>query len=152
MGKSSLYDYFKTKDDILLFIIEDVTAKLTEQAQAIAGLNLPPDARIKQIMDMQLAYLQANNNLFWMLSAEAQRLHLESQKRIQRQRYAYQDLVCALVEEGILQGCFRKVDALLAARLLINTLLSVLFTSRPTGSAQEMLDEAVDIFLRGIKL
>src|SRR5687768_10935324 len=82
MGKSSLYDYFKTKDDILLFIIEDVTAKLTEQAQAIAGLNLPPDARIKQIMDMQLAYLQANNNLFWMLSAEAQRLHLESQKRI----------------------------------------------------------------------
>jgi TetR/AcrR family transcriptional regulator, cholesterol catabolism regulator len=151
MGKSSLYDYFKTKDDILLFIIEDVTAKLTEQAQAIAGLNLPPDARIKQIMDMQLAYLQANNNLFWMLSAEAQRLHLESQKRIQEQRYAYQDLVCALVEEGILQGCFRKVDALLAARLLINTLLSVLFTSRPTGSAQEMLDEAVDIFLRGIK-
>jgi TetR/AcrR family transcriptional regulator, cholesterol catabolism regulator len=152
MGKSSLYDYFKTKDDILLFIIEDVTAKLTEQAQAIAGLNLPPDTRIKQIMDMQLAYLQANNNLFWMLSAEAQRLHLESQKRIQKQRYAYQDLVCALVEEGILQGCFRKVDALLAARLLINTLLSVLFTSRPTGSAQEMLDEAVDIFLRGIKL
>ena len=85
------------------------------------------------------------------MSAEAQRLHLERQKRIQEQRYAYQDLVRALVEEGIAQGCFRKVDALLAARLLINTLLSVLFTSRPTGSAQEMLDEAVDIFLRGIK-
>jgi AcrR family transcriptional regulator len=151
MGKSSLYDYFKTKDDILLFIIEDVTAKLTEQAQAIAGLNIPPEARIRQIMDMQLAYLQANNNLFWMLSAEAQRLHIESQKRIQEQRYAYQDLVRALVEEGIAQGCFRKVDALLAARLLLNTLIAVLYTSRPTGSAEAMLDEAVEIFLRGIK-
>jgi AcrR family transcriptional regulator len=152
MGKSSLYDYFTTKDDILLFIIEEVTITLTEQAQAIAGLSIPPDARIKQIMDIHLTYLQANNNLFWLVSTEALRLKLESQQRIQERRYAYQDLMRALIEEGIAQGYFRKVDALLTARLLTNALASVFYTSRPTGSAKAMLDEAVGIFLRGISI
>lgn len=151
MGKSSLYDYFATKDEILLFIIDDMGATLTERAQAIASSNLAPDARLKQIMHMHLAYLQENNNVFWLLNAEAQRLKLESQKRIQARRYAFQDLVRAIVEEGIAQGCFRQVDTLLAARLIHNSLVSVLYTSRPTGSAEAMLNEAVEIFLRGIK-
>lgn len=152
MGKSSLYDYFKTKDDILLFMIEEMTSTLTAQTQRIVDLELPPDARLQQIMDMQLGFLQANNHLFWMLSTQAQRLKPESQRRIQERRYAFQDLVRSVIEEGIALGCFRAVDTLLAARLLINSLVSVLYTSRPTGSAKAMLDEAVEIFLRGIKL
>jgi AcrR family transcriptional regulator len=151
MGKSSLYDYFKTKDDILVFIIEELTIRATEQARAIAGQRIPPEARLRQIMEMQLASLQADGNLIWMLGSEAQHLKIESQRRIQQLRYGYQDLVRALIEEGIADGRFRKVDALLAARLLINTLVSVLYTSRPTGSAEAMLDEALGIFLRGIQ-
>jgi AcrR family transcriptional regulator len=151
MGKSSLYDYFATNDYILLFIIEDIGATLTERARAIAGLSIPPDARLKQIMDMQLSYLEANNNVFWLLSNEAQRLKPESQQRIQKRRYEFQDLVRAIIEEGVAQGCFRTVDALLAARLLLNSIISVLYTTRPTGSAKAMLDEAVGIFLRGIQ-
>jgi TetR/AcrR family transcriptional regulator, cholesterol catabolism regulator len=152
MGKSSLYDYFTTKDDILLFLIEDMGITLTERARAIAGQSLPPDARLKQIMEMQLSYLQANNNLFWLLSSEAQRLKPESQRQLQERRYAFQDLVGAIIEEGIAKGCFRAVQPLNAARLLTNSLFAVLYTTRPTGSAEAMLDETVEIFLRGIKL
>jgi AcrR family transcriptional regulator len=151
MGKSSLYDYFKTKDDILLFIIEDIGIMLTEQAQAIAGLEIAPDVRLKNIMDMQLDYLQANNNLFWLLGAEAQRLKPESQQRIHERRYAFQDLVASIIEEGIAEGYFRSVHPLNAARLLTNSLFAVLYTSRPTGSAKAMLDETMDIFLNGLK-
>ncbi len=48
--------------------------------------------RLTQIMHMHLAYLQANNSVFWLLVAEAQRLKPESQRRIQERRYAFQDL------------------------------------------------------------
>lgn len=150
MGKSSLYDYFRTKDDILLFLIEDMGITLTERARAIAGLEIAPDARLQRIMEMQLAYLQANNNLFWMLSADAQRLKPESQQRIQERRYAFQDVVASIIEQGISQGCFRSVQPLNAARLLTNSLFSVLYTTRPTGSAEAMLAETVGIFLKGI--
>jgi hypothetical protein len=55
-----------------------------------------------------------------------------------------------LIEEGIREGRFRKVDPLLAARMLINTMAPVVFTSRPTGTAQEMLDKTLDVFLNGL--
>lgn len=151
IGKSSLYDYFRTKEEILVFVMEEQTSRLTQEAQAIASAAIPPEARLKQIMELDLHYLQANTNLFSRLSAEAQRLKPESQKRIQERRYAYQDLVRSIIEEGMAQGCFRKVNGLLAARLLINSLISVLYTTRPTGSAEEMLEETVGIFLDGIK-
>jgi AcrR family transcriptional regulator len=151
MGKSSLYDYFTTKDDILLFLIEEVSVDLTKRARAIAVLDLAPAARLEQIMALQLDYLRTNHSLVWLLSIEAQRLKPESQQRIQQLRYAFQDLVRSIIEEGIAQGSFRRLDALLAARLLNNSLVSVLFTSRPTGTAEAMLDEAVGIILRGMK-
>lgn len=151
MGKSSLYDYFKTKDEILVFVIEEATLQIMNQAQAIARLNIPPEARLKQIMIMQLHFWQANNNLLWRLSAEAQRLKPKSQQRIQVRRYAYQDLVAAVIQEGISLGHFRPVNTLNVARLLINSMVSVLFTTRPTGSSEEMLIEMVEIFLNGLK-
>ena len=152
VGKSSLYDYFKTKDDILLFLIEDMGVAIIEQAKAIAALAIPPDTRIRQIMHMQRSYLEDNDRLFWLLLNEAQRLKLESQQRIQERRYELQDLVRAMIEEGIVRGAFRPVNALLAARLMLNSLVPVLYTSRPTGSVEAMLDEAVDIFLKGIRI
>jgi AcrR family transcriptional regulator len=152
MGKSSLYDYFKTKDEILAFVIEEEGLMVMNQAQAIAGLDIPPEARLKQILDMQLNFWQANNNLLWRLSVEAQRLKPESQQGIRARRYAYQDLVAAIIKEGISQGHFRPVNSLNAARLLINSLISVLYTTRPTGSAAEMLNEVVEIFLHGLKV
>jgi AcrR family transcriptional regulator len=152
MGKSSLYDYYRTKDEILVFVIEEQLARLTKQATAIARLSIPPDARLRQIMDLHLRLLQADKNMLWWLTIESRRLKPESQRRIQEKRYAYQDLVRSIIQEGIATGCFRQVNPLLAARLLINSLLSILYTSRPTGSAEAMLDDAVLIFLEGIKI
>jgi hypothetical protein len=67
------------------------------------------------------------------------------------QRYVFQDLVASIIQAGIAQGSFRPVNPLNAARLLTNSLFTVLYTSRPTGSAEAMLSETVDIFLRGMR-
>lgn len=152
MGKSSLYDYFKTKDEILIYVLEEQTVMLTENAQEIALLDISPEVRLQKIMKMHLDFMETNKRLFSLLAVEAQRLKLESQKRIQEKRYAYQDLVRSIIQEGISTGCFREVNALLAARLLINSLASVLYTTRPVGSAEEMLNEMLEIYLNGLKI
>lgn len=152
LGKSTLYDYFKTKDKILLYFFEDQIVELTEAAQKIALQNLPADERLRQVMKNHLEFLQANKSLFMKLSLEAQRLKLESQKEIQKKRHAYQDLIRGLIEEGVREGTFRRIDPLLAARMLINTLVPVVYTSRPTGTAQEMMEETMDIFFKGIEV
>jgi AcrR family transcriptional regulator len=151
VGKSTLYDYYQTKDDILLFVVETTSGEVTQEAQAIAALPLPPDERLRRIIAMELDYLQANRNLLGRLGSDVQSLGPAGQARLQALRYAYQDTVRRVVQEGIDSGCFRPVDALLAARLLINSLLSVLYTSRPTGSNDEMLEQTLTILLEGLK-
>lgn len=150
MGKSSLYDYFQTKDAILLFILEEEGAALKQRAEEIAALPLAADERLRRIMHAHLEFMQANGNLLLRLNGELQRLGPDSQRRMQETRYAYQDMVARVIEQGIAQGCFRPVPALHTARLLINSLVTVLYTTRPTGSAQEMMDETIGIFFRGI--
>jgi AcrR family transcriptional regulator len=152
LGKSTLYDYFKTKDDILLYFFEDQLNDLTEAAQQIAVQNKPADQRLREIIQMHMELLQSNKSLFMKMSMEAQRLKPESQKRIQEKRYSYQDLIRALIEEGIREGAFRKVNSLLAARILVTSMAPVVFTSRPTGTLQDMTRETLDIFFKGIEI
>jgi len=151
MGKSTLYDYFKTKDEILLWGVEDELFDLNAAAQVILRQQLPAIVRLRQVMENHLVFLLERKDFYLKLSFEVQRLALESQKRIQAGRHAYQDMIRQLIEEGIREGSFRPVDPLLAARTLITVLTPTVFTSRPTGTPEEMLSSAFDIILKGIQ-
>jgi TetR/AcrR family transcriptional regulator, cholesterol catabolism regulator len=152
LGKSTLYDYFRTKDEILVYFFEDHLNDMTAEAQKIAMQNSTADVRLRKIMEAYIENLQANKSLFMKLTAESQRLRLESQKQIQDRRHAYQDMIRALIDEGIREGVFRNVNSLLAARLLISSMAPVVYGTRLTGTPQEMLKDTLDIFFKGIEV
>jgi hypothetical protein len=77
---------------------------------------------------------------------------LESQQRIQIHRHAYQDMLCDLVDEGIRRGEFRPVNSLLAIRAMFSLLTPMVYTSRPTGTPEQMLEEALDIMFKGMQV
>ena len=151
MGKSSLYDYFKTKDDILLWAMEDEILDLTAAVREIANQPDLAIERLRQAMKKHLENLVSSKEFYLKLSFEVQRLAIESQQRIQVLRHAYQDMIRQLIDEGIQEGSFRQVDSLLVTRLLITALTPTVFTSRPTGTPQEMLEEAFDVIMKGIQ-
>lgn len=150
IGKSTLYDYFPTKDDILVFTVEDEIIEALEHAKGIASQSLKAEKKLRQIMRMQMGFLEENKQLLLKLSFESQRLKAESQERIQEKRHVYQDLVRGIIEEGIRNGEFRKINPLLAARTLLLLLTSVIYTTRPTGSPEAMLRDTMDIFFSGV--
>ncbi len=151
MGKSTLYDYFKTKDEILISLVEDQIQDLTEQGQQITSQDLPAAEKIHQVMRTHLEYLLENKELYTRIMFEVQRLGPESQRRLQVQRHAYQDLLCKLVEEATREGSFRVVNPLLAARTILTMMSPAVFTTRPTGTPEQMMDEAIEIFMYGVR-
>ena len=151
VGKSTLYDYFQSKDEILVSYFSDEIVKITEHAQEIIEQDHGVTEKLKEIMLMHLRYLVENKNTFLKLSVEAQRLSIESQGQIQAKRHAYQDMLRALIAEGIRRGEFRPINPLLAARSVFNLLATAVFTSRPTGTPEEMLEDVFDIFFKGIQ-
>lgn len=150
VGKSTLYDYFPTKDDILVFTVEDEIIEAIQYAKEIADKDLSAEQKLRQVMQMQMGFLEANRQLLVKLNFESQRLKVGSQERIQEKRHAYQDLVCKVIEEGIRSGEFRKINPLLAARTLLLLLTSAIYTTRPIGSPESMLKDALDIFFGGV--
>jgi hypothetical protein len=85
------------------------------------------------------------------LSFEVQRLAQQSLERIQRKRHDLQDKVRSIIEEGIREGCFRPVDSLLATRVIFNALTPAVYSTRPSGSRQQMMEEAFTLMLKGIQ-
>jgi AcrR family transcriptional regulator len=150
-GKSTIYDYFKTKDDILLSYFEDEIQAITCRAEEVDRLQLPAAEKLRQVLHAQLDYMMANRKFYLRLTIEAQRLGFESQQRLQASRHGYQDLICRLIDSGIREGSFRPVDSFLCMRIILSVLGPAVFTTRPTGTPQEMLDSSLDIILRGIQ-
>lgn len=150
-GKSTLYDYFATKDEILISYFEDEIQMITQSAQEVDQLPITAFEKLRRVMQKHLAYLLENKQLYMRLTIEAQRLSLESQQRMAASRHAYQDLICRMIEKGIQEGSFRPIDPVLAMRIILGTMTPVAFTTRPSGTPEEMLDVSMDIILKGIQ-
>ncbi|HMB22142.1 MAG: TetR/AcrR family transcriptional regulator [Chloroflexota bacterium] len=151
IGKSTLYDYFRTKDEILLSFVEDEIQRLTERAKEITKQEVGAQEKLRQMMFAYMDYLAANEDFYMKLSTEVQRLAQESLARIQRKRHALQDMLRDIIDEGVQEGCFRPVDSLLATRVIFTALTPAVYTTRPSGSRQQMMEEAFNLMLKGIQ-
>lgn len=149
-GKSTLYDYFPTKDDILLSFFEDELRTITASAEVISRQQMSAAERLRRVMQDQLEYMISNRETYLRLTIEAQRLSAPAQKRIQEMRHAYQDLIRELIEAGITEGSFRPVDSRMAMRIFLAAMTPIAFTTRPSGTPGEMLAASLDILFKGI--
>ena len=152
VGKSTLYDYFPTKDHVLLFIFEEELEMLQIQAEDIASQAIPAEQKLTKILETHLEFLVNNKNFFTEISMQAVQLGQAGQQRIMKKRYAYQDLVRSILDQGIREGAFRPVNTRLATRALISIMEVLIYTTRPTGTPREMLADALDMFMHGISL
>lgn len=150
MGKSTLYDFFKTKDEIVVYAVEKKIEDTIRQVQRIIEEEPSPKQCLRKIMKNHLDIPKQYRTVLMWLNTESNYLEEDYQKRIQAVRYAYQDTIKSVIEIGMTTGVFRKTDASLMTRLLINSVISISYTSRPTDSPEKMLDETMNIFLYGI--
>jgi hypothetical protein len=102
-------------------------------------------------MAMHLSVLMRNKAYLLKLTIEAQKLGSEALQEYQRKRYAYLDLIQGLIDEGIKEGRFRRVNSAVVMKVMMAMLSTITFSSRPTGSPEEMLESAMDLILRGIQ-
>lgn len=151
VGKSTLYDYFNSKDEIIVSYFENTLQIITDRAREIIQKDMGVTQKLTEIMQMHLQYLVENKNSFLKLSVEAQRLSMQSQQKIQTARHIYQDMIRDLIEAGIHNGEFRSINSLLAARSIFTLLSTAIYTSRPTGTPEEMLENALDIYFKGVQ-
>ena len=153
MGKSTLYDYFSCKEDILLFFVEQEMTVINEAASDIAAQDLDAPEKLRRVLQVQWAYVSANQELAALLTREVSRLGAEATRWVVQKRMEYRRILEQIVQQGITEDTFRAVDPTLAASAL-HSLITMPFYDwlrRREGNTGELIADAlVDLFLHGI--
>ena len=153
MGKSTLYDYFSSKEDILLFFVEQEMTVINKAASDIAAQDLNAPEKLRRMLQVQWAYVSANQELAALLTREVSRLGAEATRWVVQKRMEYRRILEQIVQQGITEDTFRAVDPTLAASAL-HSLITMPFYDwlrRRGGDTGELIADAlVDLFLHGI--
>lgn len=150
MGKSTLYDYFSNKEEILLYFVEQEMDTLHQEAAQIAVLKLPAEEKLRRILQSLWAYLDKNRKMVVLTARESTKLGEQATQRMAHRREKYLKILEGVIREGIQEGDFRSVDPTLAASAL-HSMMTMPWLRRESEDVPETADGLVDLFINGIK-
>jgi AcrR family transcriptional regulator len=153
-----LYRHFKTKRDLYNAIIETMVQRGSQAGSGVPWLGEPGDDRafFRYLGNVILDRYEGDPDFMRLLILSALEGHELAEQFYERQIQEYFGQVASYIQRRIDQGQFRPMDAHTVA-LGFNGMLSyfgltrLLFGARvPQKSRAEVVEEMVEIFLRGI--
>src|SRR5712692_1960518 len=140
----SLYNYFDSKQHLLLWLLKDNTEKiLAELDKTLEGIE-DPEAQMRAFVAFHLSYYIANRKGAWVLTSEMRSLTRENYRAIANLHRRYTDKVHGIVKRGITAGQFRARDSQVVTFALLQMLSAVIRWYRPKGRLT--LDELIAMY------
>ena len=109
LAKSSLYDYFQSKDELLAFVANRIMAPTAQLIEEIAQADLPATEKLGEIVRAAFASVEQHRALLLLLLRDNLRHVAESSRRSIRSRV--DQTVSAVFEQGMREGQIRRDDA-----------------------------------------
>lgn len=156
MGKSSIYYYFKSKEEIFEAVVKKEAAKLSvELEKKVINVNDDPKEKIRNYVFIRMKYLKEMVNFYEALKND----YLANLAFTERIRKKYdkeeQDTIRKILEEGVNQGIFKVNNTKFAALALV-TFLKGLETTMIIDEEMDMngleknLDDILHILYYGM--
>lgn len=151
MSRSSVYYYFRSKEDILSALVKDVTLAAAEIVKVPENLDADGYTRIlREDVSSLVLYIANNAEAFRVLAAAE--IPKEAAQSYLGGRISVLDRMSKLIEGGINIGAFRKVDVEIAALGIMGiiTWIAWWFKSDSRISPETIAEEMADMALRSI--
>lgn len=124
IGRTTLYEYFTDKEDLLATLVEHRIPPVMESL--VAGLpdGLAVRDRLSELIVRGIDFVSTDDDLGSMLMRETPRLGRDAQDRIRLSHQRLLDAITELCRQGIDNGDFRPFDPDEAGRLVFATMWS----------------------------
>jgi TetR/AcrR family transcriptional regulator, cholesterol catabolism regulator len=99
MSKSSMYNYFKSKEEILFHLMNDAMDEALEEIQSICRADHPPEIKLKEVLDFYARYYAGDQDSLILLVNESQSLGSENLKILKDKERDYVRLIGSILEE-----------------------------------------------------
>lgn len=120
IAQPTVFRHFASRDAIFRAAMEFVATGLFAALEGIFSGDMPPDERLRRMLDRQLAFISKRRGVPRLLFSD--RLHLEDPElkaTVRRIMDRYTERVAGVLHEGKVSGCFRgDLDEAETAKLI----------------------------------
>ncbi len=154
MGKSSVYYYFKSKEEIFRAVVEFESRVLKDRLSRIISNNNTPQERLKAYILFRLQYTRTLENFYAALNEETlshMGFILEIRRNFEKEE---QELVSEILQDGMKQGVFQMSSAEIGA-IAISTMmkgleLPLILDEAHKTDREELMEDLIRVLLYGL--
>ena len=155
MAVGNLYYYFRDKEDLLAFVQESALSRLLEMSARVRALDLPADQKLRLLLEEHVVGLNdpEEGTPGSLAHLEVEALGEERRAGVLARRDEYEQIVRALIEEGMDQGMFLQADPKVASLALLGSVNWTVKWFRPEGgkSAREIGRQMAEMMVRSLR-
>lgn len=120
ISKAALYHYVSSKDNLLSIIYTQAFENIFRDTQEIAGLDLPPDEKLRRIIRNHIHNIIIKNlSMFSVFFSEENQLPENDFRKIREEKKKYTRIIESIVAEGMARGLFKKAHPGLRAYAIL---------------------------------
>ncbi len=152
LKKGSLYHHVKSKQEILLALLDEALEMIIDRLDQINSQDLPPDLKLRQAMRSYLTFLADNRSIASVLLLEYRSLEPELKKLHIPRRDQVDRIWQEIITEGISLGVFQTAHPALITKALVGVLNWTITWYREDGalSPTEIADHFSDLYFQGL--
>ena len=154
MGKSSIYYYFKSKEEIFRAVVEFEAQLLKDRLSRVISKSGSPPERLKAYILFRLHHIRTLENFYSALNEKAlshMDFILEIRKNFEREE---QQLVSEILEDGMEQEVFQlssaKIVAIAISTMMKGLELPLLLDEAHKTDREELMEDLIRVLLYGI--
>ncbi len=150
--KATLYHYFKSKEQILFEILNNVMDEALESLEKISKMDIPPEEKLKNVLKFYSKYYVSNQNDLILLVNELNSLNEDLKEILINKEKIYLNFMKSIFNELKLQGKLKDIPLTVLAFSFFGMVHYTIKWYHPEGSIKpEKLSEYfVEIFTKGI--
>lgn len=151
VAKGTIYYHFKNKEELYLAIIREGVYLLEEQMRLdISGANTPA-GKIKKLIGGMLAFIEDKKDLVFLFLKELYGTNIQRED-LAKMISVNLGLIRAVIEEGVKDGSFKKVDPEITTSLLFGmiTISALHYISYAKSIPHEQVRSSIEqVFFEG---
>lgn len=152
MSQSSMYNYFKSKEDILFHLMNDAMDEALLTLQAICRADHSPDEKLNAVLDFYARYYAGDQDRLTLLVNELPSLNKHHQRIIIKKDREYVSLIRSILAELTEAGRMKAIHPTVATFAFFGMVHYTIKWYKKEGdvSPGDLARFFVEIFTRGI--
>jgi len=155
IGRTTLYEYFTDKDDLLASLVEETLPGTIETIVARIPSDITPGERLERLTVGMVEFVAVDPTLGLLLHREVPKLSVEAQDRVAAAHKGLSMEFADAYRAGVIAGELKQLPVGMAGRFLSDMIMSaakVLIDSKnPTERLAEVTGAVVELLFNGLR-